>query len=184
MNKKSGYFRIVGGRWRGKKFAIPATTPARPSLDRVRETLFNWLQMDISGRHCLDAFAGTGALGIEALSRGAASCHFCEIDPLQAKHIQQQLASLTDVETKIIQADFFQQAWQAPYDLVFLDPPFNKQLLLPALEKCQPLLADNAIIYAEIEKPYPLADALANSGWEIYKRSQAGQVAFYLLRRT
>jgi 16S rRNA (guanine966-N2)-methyltransferase len=175
--------RIVGGRWRGIRIDFPAIEAIRPSPDRVRETLFNWLQTRIVGARCLDLFAGSGALGIEALSRGATEVTFVDREPQVGRHITQALQRLnaTGATVQVEDAARFLGRAPRPFDVVFLDPPFASTLLQPAFDKLpQGWLANDAYIYVECPAGVPLPP-LPN-GWTVYRSKQAGQVGYHLLR--
>lgn len=178
--------RIIGGRWRGRKLAFADSPGLRPTPDRVRETLFNWLAGDVSGAHCLDLFAGSGALGLEALSRGAASCVF--IDSIGANcsaiatHLNTLQASAGECLT-ITAADWLQRPPPRQFDIVFLDPPFGKQLLdssCAALEAGNWLAAD-AMIYLESGQREPAPQLPQN--WSLHRDKQAGEVRYQLFVR-
>jgi 16S rRNA (guanine966-N2)-methyltransferase len=175
--------RIVGGRWRGMRIDFPTIEAIRPSPDRVRETLFNWLQTHIVGTRCLDLFAGSGALGIEALSRGAAEVTFVDREPQIGRHITQTLQRLgaTGATVQVEDAARFLARAPRPFDVVFLDPPFASTLLQAAFEKLpQGWLAADAYIYVECPADVPLPPLPA--GWTVYRSKQAGQVGYHLLR--
>lgn len=177
--------RIVGGRWRGSRIDFPAIEAIRPSPDRVRETLFNWLQTQIVGARCLDLFAGSGALGIEALSRGASEVTFVDREPQVGRHITQTLQRLgaTDATMQVEDANRFLARPPRPFDIVFLDPPFASTLLQLVFEKLpQGWLAADAYIYVECPADMPLPPLPA--GWTVYRSKQAGQVGYHLLRAT
>lgn len=181
-----GQVRVIGGEWRGRKLPVPEAEGLRPTSDRVRETLFNWLQFSLAGRRCLDAFTGSGALAVEALSRGAAQVTAIERDPKVAKQLRELLTPLAGERLQLLNADVLQ--WlegepEAPFDLVFLDPPFHQGLLEPT---CQLLeergwLADNALIYIEQEKQGEAITLPPN--WSLQKDKQAGEVRFGLYAR-
>src|SRR5689334_13621175 len=120
-----GNIRIIGGTWRGRKLLVPDVPHLRPTPDRVRETLFNWLAPVLPGAHCLDAFAGSGALGFEALSRGAAQVVMVDESPVVIKHLQAQAVILKTTQAEIYRANVPQQLKKPakPFDIVFLDPP-------------------------------------------------------------
>lgn len=179
--------RIIGGRWRGRKLHFPDGAGLRPTGDRIRETLFNWLQPVLPGARCLDLFAGSGALGFEALSRGAASCVLVEQNP-QAWRCLQQARQLLDTEdATIIHAD--SKSWLAsatgPFDIVFIDPPFAEASLSPdilvALLLQRQLLADDALLY--LEQPAGHSPLLL-PGLVPHRQQQAGQVSYGLWRRS
>ena len=181
----SGQIRIIGGQWRGRKLPVPDSPGLRPTTDRVRETLFNWLAPDIVDARCLDCFSGSGALGLEALSRYAASATLLEMDRTVARQLQNNLATLKASQGNVVNTNtltYLAQAGQ-PHDVVFVDPPFRKGLLeetLRLLEQ-QGWLADNALIYveSEVENGTPLTPA----SWSLHREKVAGQVAYRLYYR-
>src|SRR5687768_11708252 len=184
-NRPPNRLRIVGGRWRGTRIDFPAIEAIRPSPDRVRETLFNWLQIRIAGARCLDLFAGSGALGIEALSRGAVEVTFVDREPQVGRHITQTLQRLsaTGATVQVEDATRFLARPPRPFDVVFLDPPFASTLLQAAFDRLpQGWLADDAYIYVECPADVPLPALPA--GWTLYRSKQAGQVGYHLLRAT
>jgi 16S rRNA (guanine966-N2)-methyltransferase len=178
-----GEIRIIGGEWRGRKLHFPNVPGLRPTPDRVRETLFNWLQFEITGTRCLDLFAGSGALGLEALSRGAAEVLFVERDPEAGAAIRETLATLGSPHggVEIREAfDFLAHAASRPFDVVFLDPPYD-QHWLPRL--CAALatggwLAPGARVYLEdaAERGAPVLPA----GWTLLRSRRAGDVGYHL----
>jgi 16S rRNA (guanine966-N2)-methyltransferase len=181
MPSYNNQFRIIAGRWRRRRLRFPAASRVRPSPDRVRETLFNWLMPVIAGAHCLDLFAGSGALGLEALSRGAAEAVFVEREPRLAAAIGGHLRVLDAAGGRVVTADAL--AWlTAPasnFDIVFLDPPFTSALLAPACERLNTggWLHAGARIYLE----YPTGAAPYVPGnWKIVRTARAGRVAFAL----
>lgn len=177
--------RIVGGRWRGMRIDFPPIEAIRPSPDRVRETLFNWLQAQIVGTRCLDLFAGSGALGIEALSRGAAAVTFVDREPQIGRHLTQTLERLgaSGASVQVEDAARFLNRPPQPFDVVFLDPPFASALLQTAFTRLpQGWLAPEAHIYVECPADAPLPPLPA--GWMVYRSKQAGQVGYHLLRAT
>jgi 16S rRNA (guanine966-N2)-methyltransferase len=179
---KSNQVRIIGGDWRSRRISFPDHQGLRPSADRVRETLFNWLGQELRGLACLDLFAGSGALGFEALSRGAdavvmveSSRRVCEAlrrnaELLGAKNLQLHCADALEFATAAAGQE------TARFDLVFLDPPFGSTLLAQALPRIVPLLKPGARVYVED------ATVFSDSGaWRILKRGRAGQVHFNLV---
>jgi 16S rRNA (guanine966-N2)-methyltransferase len=177
--------RIIGGSWRGRRIEFPDVAGLRPTPDRVRETLFNWLQWDIPGARCLDLFAGSGALGLEALSRGAAEVVFVEQAPAAARSLRTQLERLGGSgRAQVIEAGAarFLRAAGEPFDVVFLDPPFGAGVLdeyLPQLAAGRWLKADG-LVYLECQRqagPPPLPAA-----WELLKSKSAGEVGYHLAR--
>lgn len=181
-----GELRIIGGQWRGRKLRFPSLPGLRPSPDRIRETLFNWLAPEISGARCLDLFAGSGALGLEALSRGAGSCQFVDAAKAAAQRIEAHLTLLSCRDAKVICADalhWLKQAAPSPFNMVFLDPPFRQDLLgdCCALLDSNGWLAARAWIYIEsaTDEPMPAVP----STWRLHRDKSAGQVAYRLFFR-
>lgn len=179
----SNRFRIIGGQWRGRRLSFPDVAAIRPTPDRVRETLFNWLQPHILGARCLDLFAGSGAVGLEALSRGAATVTFVEQERPVAEVIRQHMQLLNGSGTVVEQeALSFLKRESASYDLLFLDPPFGKGLIAEVsrlLEK-QGLIHANSLIYIESEQPVTAEELPC--GFEVYREKWAGQVWYGLAR--
>ncbi len=180
--------RIIAGRWRGKKIHFVDQEGLRPTADRIRETLFNWLQGDITDSICLDLFAGSGALGIEAASRGAGDVYCVESSSAAAKAIRENLATLADAPVRVINTnalDFLQRPQATlKFDVVFLDPPFASRLLEQAcdlLEK-QQWLTPHAAIY--LESAQPLETLSLPLQWQLAKHKKAGQVYYGLCRRS
>jgi 16S rRNA (guanine966-N2)-methyltransferase len=179
---KSNQVRIIGGNWRSRRISFPDHEGLRPSADRVRETLFNWLGQDLGGKRCLDLFAGSGALGFEALSRGAAcvvmvekSRRVCEAlrhnaELLAAKNLQLHCADALEFATSAV-ADA-----TARFDVVFLDPPFRSNMVAQALPRVAPLLRPLARIYVESATVFSPSE-----GWRILKQGRAGQVHYTLV---
>ncbi len=185
MTKSRGQVRIIGGEWRGRRLPVPEVPNLRPTPDRVRETLFNWLSGHLPGANCLDLFAGSGVLGFEALSRGAASVVMVDLSPVV---ITQLKASATLLRTT--QADIYQaslptglRAVAKPFDLVFLDPPYQSNLLLPCCHYLEQnhFLSDFAYVY--LEANCTISDNELPTNWKIVKRQQAGQVVYHLAQR-
>lgn len=177
-NSKSGQIRIIGGRWRGRKLAVADLPGLRPTTDRVKETLFNWLQFDLQQARILDAFAGTGSLGLEALSRGASHVTFVEKSLQAAKQLQANLELLqAQPNSLVITADALQalQAGTAQYDVIFLDPPFGQNLLQPCLQTIEErqLTKPGSFVYIETEKDLNYA---APAHWTLHREKLAGQV--------
>lgn len=184
---KSTGVRIVGGRWRGRRLAVPAGTGVRPTPDRVRETLFNWLAPSLPGAQCLDLFAGTGVLGLEALSRGAAGTTFVERDAVLVRALREQIGTLA-VEAQVIREDaldFLSSRPTRKFDVVFVDPPYAAGLV-EVLEKLAAWLGPGHRVY--VERPVerggsPLDETVgAVPGARLMKQGSAARVAFGLLR--
>ena len=181
---RPGRLRIVAGKWRSRLLQIIDEPELRPTAERIRETLFNWLAPVTDGSRCLDLFAGTGALGIEALSRGAAFVVFIEKSAAVADAIKKNLSELDARNTEVCHRDamdYLRNADGEPFDIVFLDPPFDTDLLSDAcsLLTKRAWLTANAIIYLEqrkdSEKP-----ALPD-GWTVTHEKVAGKVSYSLL---
>ena len=181
--------RIIAGSWRGRRVSFPDLEGLRPTPDRVRETLFNWLQQDIAGSRCLDLFAGSGALGLEALSRAASEVIFVEQAVPAARGLQEQLVRLGgDRKGRVVEmgaARFLRTAtatYGGPVDIVFLDPPFGREFLaeyVPLLEAGK-WLKPGALVYLENEKAAGVPVLPAH--WEMMKSKSAGEVGYHLAR--
>ena len=176
-----GRIRIVGGKWRGRKFPVPEVAGLRPTPDRVRETLFNWLQPVIAGARCLDLYAGTGLLGLEAVSRGAAGAVLVEQDSSLIAQIKRNIEMLDaggDVLVEQAEALSWLRHNQSRFDLVFLDPPFGQGLIekSASLLKERRCLQPHAMIYVESEPELQLPD-----GFRVVRQGKAGKVKFMLV---
>lgn len=179
---KQGILRIIGGNWRGRKLGFPDIDGLRPTGDRVRETLFNWLQPVLAGSRCLDCFAGSGALGLEAASRGAGSVVLVELDRVASAALQQNIDLLQATQCELInnRIENVLPTAQGPFDLVFLDPPYQLDLWSPvafALTE-QGLLSEGARIYLEYPRRQPQPDLPPS--WHCLKEKQAGDVKYAL----
>jgi 16S rRNA (guanine(966)-N(2))-methyltransferase RsmD len=183
--------RIIGGRWKRSRLPVPDRPGLRPTPDRVRETLFNWLGQDLDGWRCLDAFAGSGALGLEAASRGAAAVTLLEQDPVIVRGLRATAARLgaSPDRLEIHAADALawmrQRAVRGPgdFDLVMLDPPFAAELFDAALAAAVPLLAPGGLVYLEADRA-PEAALLQRLGLDVWREGRAGAVQFRLMRPT
>jgi 16S rRNA (guanine966-N2)-methyltransferase len=183
---RAGAIRLISGQWRGRKLPVHDVEGLRPTTDRVKETLFNWLAAEVRDTRCLDVFAGSGSLGFEALSRYASYVMMIEQEPKAARQLQINLQTLQCTQAQVVCRDalqVLQTECTAPFELVFLDPPFRKELLsqaIPLLEQ-QGWLADRALIYLEreIEGTAPIIPA----NWQLLKDKQAGQVCYQLYLR-
>lgn len=179
-----GRLRIVAGNWRGRRLSIPDVEGLRPTGARVRETLFNWLMPWIPGKRCLDLYAGTGALGLEALSRGAASCLFIEHHPTARRQLAGNIETLGATSATLLSGDALERLTDiepASIDLVFLDPPFQADKL-GAVCRCvaeSGILAPAARVYVETDRALGLPRLPA--AWRIMKSACAGQVAYALI---
>lgn len=184
--KPAGVVRIIGGDWRGTRLPVADRDGLRPTSDRVRETLFNWLQPVLPGARVLDLFAGTGALGLEALSRGAREAVLVERDPQLAEGLRQLAAKLPGGErVQVVCADALSWLRQVPggfgpagFDLVFVDPPFAGDLWHPAFEALQGHFADEAWLYVESPSPVPPGGA-----WRPHREGRTREVHYALYRR-
>jgi len=199
--------RIIGGIWRGRRLRFPPLPEIRPTPDRVRETLFNWLAGRVPGARCLDLFAGSGALGLEALSRGAAQVTFVERDCAAAGEISARLAEWRAHGASVEHADarrFLERTPAAPFDIVFLDPPFASTLLEETAARLEQggWLADGGLIYVECAADSAAATRAAGpstpaapaslraataarmpGGWTLLKAKRAGEVGYHLYSR-
>jgi 16S rRNA (guanine966-N2)-methyltransferase len=178
--------RIIGGQWKRSKLPVADAPGLRPTPDRVRETLFNWLGQDLSGWRCLDAFAGSGALGFEAASRGAAQVTLLERERGLVRSLQASKDRLKADALRIENADAL--AWMARcaaqgFELVFLDPPFDSNALLPALAAARRVVVADGFVYAETDHALDAATELP-AGLKLHRHGRAGNVHFHLLQRT
>lgn len=183
QKNQMGSFRVIGGEWRSRRLEFPVVESLRPTTDRVRETLFNWLAATLPGARIVDLFSGSGSLGLEALSRGAVSLTAIERDRTVAQALKSNLTLLNALNrADVVNADALQWLNQADFeqvDMIFLDPPFRTNLLddtLAILE--EKALQEGTLIYLEVEKekqslPLP-------SSWSLLKEKQAGQVSYRL----
>jgi 16S rRNA (guanine966-N2)-methyltransferase len=182
---QTGLVRIIAGKWRGRKLKVLDMKGLRPTPDRVRETLFNWLAPSLPGAHCLDLFAGSGVLGFEALSRGAASVEMIDASAQIVAHLQTEAQTL-QAENLLIRKVTVPEGLLPPtqvFDIVFVDPPYQANLLLPTchhLEDKQ-FLAPQAIIYLEADRP--IEDNELPQNWRLLKKQKAGQVFYHLAQR-
>jgi 16S rRNA (guanine966-N2)-methyltransferase len=180
-----GSVRIIGGAWRGRRIAFPDLPDLRPTPDRVRETLFNWLQHEVAGARCLDLFAGSGALGLEALSRGAKQLVLVEQDPTAARNLTEQIQRLAaQAQASVLEMDAYKYLLRPaePFDIVFLDPPFTSDAVsgLAALLDAGPWLKPGSLIYQE--SPRELGVPQLPARWDMLKSKSAGEVGYHLAR--
>ena len=181
----SSQLRIIAGQWRGRKLRFGAAPGLRPTTDRIRETLFNWLAPHLGGARCADLFAGSGALGLEALSRGARHCDFVDTSRAAIQRITAHLVALQATgrgRCHTGDALRFLQGSDAAYDLVFVDPPFGRNLVQPC---CTQLatpgrLAQQGLVYVESAAADPPPEVPAN--WSLHRDKRAGGVAYRLYR--
>ena len=194
--KLPGSVRIIGGQWRGRRVPVPDIAGLRPSGDRCRETLFNWLQPFLHNAKCVDLFAGTGVLGLEAVSRGAACAVLVEKSRVAANSLRQSVEMLEAKDIAVIEADALSWlAQQAPssMDIVFVDPPFALNMadrgmaeqgmaekVMAALAQTQ-ALRPGGLVYLESAAPDPAP--VPGPGWEVLKEKRVGDVRMQLLRR-
>jgi len=182
---RTGRLRIVAGNWRSRLLDIADVEGLRPTSERIRETLFNWLSPKIQGARCLDLFAGTGALGLEALSRGAGGVVFVERSTVAARQLEKNIAVLGAVDAIVVERaarDYLASMPEDRFEVVFLDPPFAAGLLE---ETCrllakQNLLADGALVYLEQDRSRP--EPQLPDGWQIEKNKTAGMVRYMLVQ--
>ena len=179
-----GSFRIISGEYKGRKFEFMPSVDLRPTPDRLRETLFNWLGQGIDGKTCLDLFAGTGSLGLESLSRGADKIIFVEKNLNHLDKIKEYIESLkANGDISVIHEDVL--TWidetNDNFDLIFVDPPFHKDLAEKVLSKIRTnsLLANLGNIYLEVEKELDLN--FLNGYWEVIKQTKSGKKKYLLL---
>ena len=182
-----GQLRIIGGQWRSRQFDFPMAHGLRPTPNRVRETLFNWLAPYVEGAKVLDVFAGSGALFLEALSRGAGSALALDLNSAAINSLRGHLLTLRCDNGQLLQTDALRHLEQqpaTPFDLVFLDPPFSQGLLLPAcaLLEEKGWLAADAWVYTESENP-PSSLGLPGN-WRLHREQKAGQVYYALWERS
>jgi 16S rRNA (guanine966-N2)-methyltransferase len=171
--------RIIGGTWRSRLVSFPAERGLRPTPDRVRETLFNWLGQNLSGKRCLDLFAGSGVLGFEALSRGAAEVVLVEHSRAVAGALRENAARLGAHGVRLVVGDalhFLRDPGGGRFDVVFVDPPYDSGLVAAALARLPALLAPGAVVYVESDGPIDPGPA-----WRVHKHARAGGVHFGLL---
>jgi len=177
--------RIIGGQWRGRKIAFIPVDGLRPTGDRIRETLFNWLDPYVTGARCADLFAGSGALGLEALSRGAEHCDFVDCKDATLTQVRSHLKTFEALgrgSCHAVSAQRFLQAATLPYDVAFVDPPFKLQLVEPicaALAQKQ-LLREDALVYVEMGATEPPPGV--PSTWSLYREKVSGGVVYRLFR--
>ena len=179
---KTGQCRIIAGKWRGRKLDVPDAEGLRPTPDRIRETVFNWLQADIGGARCLDLFAGCGALGFEAASRGAMSVVMVELNSRAAKTLQENCSTLSATQCQVERttAQQFLSTNQEQYDIVFIDPPYQADLWTEIANTLvdKVVLAENALIYLECPGKADLPELPIH--WQLIKEKKAGNIRYCL----
>jgi len=180
-------FRIIAGNWRSRRLQLSPNMQLRPTPERVRETLFNWLGHAVIGARCLDLFAGSGALGLEALSRGAKHVSFVELNKASAYEIQRSLEILKAEADKFIvsiePAEKFLESAKANqllFDVIFLDPPFRQDWWKKLSPMLSTLTHSESMIYLEVEKEADQIELPEN--WSVFREKTAGQVRYYLLK--
>ncbi|KXI29714.1 16S rRNA (guanine(966)-N(2))-methyltransferase RsmD [Paraglaciecola hydrolytica] len=185
-NQPTGAIRIISGRWRGTKLPVANVAGLRPTTDRNKETLFNWLMPYVNSANCLDVFAGSGGLGFEALSRYASSVTFIELDKGAIANLQQNLQKLkvSSEQASIVAGNALQilPSLNKQFDLIFLDPPFHKNLLPPVIKLINEhnLLAKDGVVYLESESQ--AADYVVPNNWQLLKERQGSQLCSRLYR--
>lgn len=181
---KGGQLRIIAGVWRGRRLGFPEAPGLRPTPDRVRETLFNWLQGVIEGSRCLDVYAGSGALGLEAASRGAGAVQLVEADALVCKALRENIALLDARHVRLAQQDAgaYLEHCDQDFDIVFLDPPFRRGMLAGVIDVLyrRDLVKPGGYVYIESEAE--LGEPVLPEGWVMERARQAGDVGYYLVR--
>ena len=180
--------RIIGGQWKRRRLVVSAAPGLRPTADRVRETLFNWLAHqaggDLQGWRCLDAFAGTGALGLEAASRGATQVTLVETSADALEHLRQAVQVLQASNVRVVSGDglgVLRQQTAGSLSLIFLDPPYSSTVYETALKAAHAALAPQGLVYLEAGQAWS-ADALAELGFVTLRYLKAGQVHAHLLQ--
>ncbi|GLS92282.1 ribosomal RNA small subunit methyltransferase D [Psychromonas marina] len=183
---KGGFIRLISGKWRGKKLPVKDIEGLRPTTDRTKETLFNWLMHDINDASCLDCFSGSGSLAFEALSRFAQKVTLLEMDKTVVKQLRENITALNADNASIIEGDslrYLSQVATEQFNIVFIDPPFNKGLVQPCCDALQAnsYLAPDALIYIECE--VELKDLNLPTSWQLLKQKSTGQVTYQLYRQ-
>ena len=180
-----GEVRIIGGLYKRSKILVASTPGLRPTPDRVRETLFNWLGQDLTGWRCADVFAGTGVLGFEAASRGAADVLLCDQDPALVDKLKALQTRLKASMVKVERGDgvsLLRRASPASLQLIFLDPPYESTAFESALKAAAQAIATPGFVYLEAPKPWT-DEELAAYGLQVHKFGKAGAVHFHLLNK-
>jgi len=179
-----GSLRIIAGRWRGRKLNVPELDGLRPTSDRIRETVFNWLQPTLGEAHCLDLFAGSGALGFEAASRGAERVTLVELNAKAVQQLQYNSEQLAADNCQLVHQDamLFLSTHQEQYDIVFIDPPYQADLWTPIAQQLvlQNSLSANALIY--LEYPTDISRPMLPTQWQLMKEKRAGAVNYCLFK--
>jgi len=183
---KGGFIRLISGKWRGKKLPVKDIEGLRPTTDRTKETLFNWLMHDINDANCLDCFSGSGSLAFEALSRFARKVTLLEKDKSVVKQLRENLTVLHVDNAELVEGDsinYLKQGRTEQYNIVFIDPPFNNGLVQPCCDllDANNHLAPDALIYIETE--VELSGLNIPDSWSLLKEKSTGQVAYKLYRK-
>ena len=187
MINNKNFVRIISGKYKSRKIFFPNRPEIRPTGNRIRESLFNWIQADIVNSRCLDLFSGSGALGIEALSRGAEITTFIESDFETANCLEKNLQTLNEGNVKVVRANAISwlesQKNIEPFEFVFLDPPFKKNLLLDSISLLESnyMITDNGKIYIETEVENNLRQLPPT--WRLRQKKQAGRVSYCLYNK-
>ena len=184
--KPPGDIRIIGGQYRRTKLVVPNHPSLRPTPDRVRETLFNWLGQDLTGWRCADVFAGTGVLGFEAASRGAADVLLCEQDPALAAQLKMVQTRLKADKVRIERGDglsALKRLDAGSMQLVLIDPPFNSNVFEPALRAAALAISPTGLVYLEAPRAW-LDEEVQPLGLSVYRSAKAGAVHFHLLAKS
>lgn len=173
-----GHVRIISGQYRGRRLPVLSVDGLRPTGDRVRETLFNWLQNDLVGARCLDAFAGTGALGFEAASRYAESVTLVESNKAVAKALEQSRATLQAEHVSVVHQNFqtYVATQPEPYDIIFVDPPFQQTDFIDVLKWVQQVISPQALVYLECPKSLSDSNVLLPAAWDVRQDKIYGDV--------
>ncbi|EGA69872.1 hypothetical protein VISI1226_14367 [Vibrio sinaloensis DSM 21326] len=181
----TGFVRIISGLWRGRKLPVHDAEGLRPTTDRVKETLFNWIAQDVPRAKCLDLFAGSGGLGFESASRQAEMVTMIELNPQAFKQLQSNVAALKADNITLVNTDALSYLKQpaSPHHVVFIDPPFRQGLLAETIDLLETngWLAPDALVYIETEKELQLEGIPAH--WHLHREKTAGQVCYRLFER-
>ena len=182
---KKSHLRIIGGKYRGRKLVFNSSHGLRPTLDRIRETLFNWLSADIQNSICLDLFSGSGALGLEALSRGAKEVVFVDTNTQAINNILSNLTKINanNESTNCVNtsAEKYLKTNDKVFDLIFIDPPYNQDLINPTLKQISPFIHPDSLVYIEMESEIKLNEIEEN--WEWYKQKSTNRLHYGLVKR-
>jgi 16S rRNA (guanine(966)-N(2))-methyltransferase RsmD len=176
--------RIIGGEWRSRIISLPERIDLRPTPDRVRETVFNWLGQDLTGQSCLDLFAGSGAMGFEAASRGASQVIMVESDPQVVNSLKANIDKLEAKQIRLVPTDALKfidsvpQQFDVRFDIIFADPPYRLDLFPRLLPKLSPHLAEDGLLYVENANFFA-----PGPGWLVWRKGRAGSVHYQLLRK-